>query len=143
MSESNGSTGTPDGPEAQEEARLVELAGRIFGAARAGDAGALEAFLAGGAPVDLANEGGDTLLMLASYHGHAEAVSVLLARGADPNKANDRGQTPLAGTVFKGHDAVLDELLAAGADPHAGQPSAFATAQMFQKSEVLAKFGRA
>ncbi|WP_035840593.1 ankyrin repeat domain-containing protein [Kitasatospora azatica] len=135
-------THDPQASDAETEEQLIELAGRIFEAARGGDAAALEAFLAAGAPVNLANERGDTLLMLAAYHGHAQAVRVLLQHGADPNQVNDRGQTPLAGTVFKGNDEALDALLAGGADPHAGQPSAFATAQMFQKDELLARFAQ-
>ncbi|MFF7636751.1 ankyrin repeat domain-containing protein [Kitasatospora sp. NPDC008050] len=126
--------------EESEEAALIELAGRIFEAARGGDAEALGAFLTAGAPVNLANDRGDTLLMLAAYHGHAAAVRLLVDRGADPNQANDRGQTPLAGTVFKGADEALDALLAGGADPHAGQPSAFETAQMFGKQELVERF---
>lgn len=68
----------PSAAEEAEEAELIELAGRIFDAARGGDAEALGAFLAAGAPVNLANDRGDTLLMLAAYHGHAAAVRLLL-----------------------------------------------------------------
>ncbi|GAA1068930.1 ankyrin repeat domain-containing protein [Kitasatospora nipponensis] len=135
--------GPQDGrPAAEEpaEAELVELAGRILDAARAADAAALAAFLAAGAPPNLANDRGDTLLMLAAYHGHAPAVRVLLEHGADPDRVNDRGQTPLAGTVFKGAEEALTALLEGGADPRAGQPSAYATAQMFGKDELLARF---
>ncbi|MFE9423247.1 ankyrin repeat domain-containing protein [Kitasatospora sp. NPDC006697] len=131
---------THQNPDPLTEAELIELGTRIFGAARSGEVPALESYLAAGVSVDLANEGGDTLLMLAAYHGHAEAVRLLLARGADPDRTNDRGQTPLAGAVFKGHEAVLEALLAAGADPRAGQPSALMTAQMFQKEELVARF---
>ncbi|WP_329570857.1 ankyrin repeat domain-containing protein [Kitasatospora sp. NBC_01266] len=131
----------PPATEEPDEAELIELAGRIFDAARGGDAEALGAFLAAGAPVNLANDRGDTLLMLAAYHGHAPVVRLLLAGGADPNQANDRGQTPLAGTVFKGAAEALDALLEGGADPHAGRPSAFETAQMFGKEDLLVRFG--
>ncbi|MFI9273018.1 ankyrin repeat domain-containing protein [Kitasatospora sp. NPDC052896] len=136
-----------DFPDAQstaadepDEAELIELAGRIFDAARAGDRASLAAFLDAGAPVNLSNDRGDTLLMLAAYHGHAEAVRLLLERGAEPDRANDRGQTPLAGAVFKGADEVLTALLEGGADPAAGQPSAVDTARMFGKDELLARF---
>ncbi|MDH6131330.1 ankyrin repeat protein [Kitasatospora sp. MAA4] len=122
------------------DAELIELASRIFGAARSGDQAALAAFLDAGTPANLSNDSGDTLLMLAAYHGHADAVRLLLARGADPDRANDRGQTPLAGAVFKGADDVLSALLEGGADPEAGQPSAVATAQMFGKDDLLARF---
>ncbi|MFE0463405.1 ankyrin repeat domain-containing protein [Kitasatospora sp. NPDC058965] len=139
MTDAHEAAQQPDG----EEAALIELAGRIFDAARTGDETALGGFLAGGAPVELTNERGDSLLMLAAYHGHAGAVRVLLAHGADPNRANDRGQTPLAGTVFKGADEALEALLSAGADPRAGQPSALETAQMFGKQELVARFSGA
>lgn len=122
------------------DAELVELAGRVFDAARTGDAPALAAYVDAGAPVNLCNDRGDSLVMLAAYHGHADAVRTLLERGADANEVNDRGQTPLAGAVFKGEDAVIETLLAGGADPHAGQPSAAATAEMFGRTELVKRF---
>ncbi|GAA2749749.1 ankyrin repeat domain-containing protein [Kitasatospora cinereorecta] len=127
------------GPEL--DAELIALAGRLFDAARAGDAAMLTAYLDAGAPTGILNERGDTLVMLAAYHGHAEAVRVLLAHGADPNQLNDRGQTPLAGAVFKGAEDVIDALLTGGADPAAGTPSAVETAEMFGKAELVARFG--
>ncbi|MEY9840980.1 ankyrin repeat domain-containing protein [Streptomyces sp. 846.5] len=130
--------GAVDGGAVDPE--LVELAARVFDAARAGDAPALAAYVDAGAPADLCNDRGDTLVMLAAYHGHAEAVRTLLERGADANRANDRGQTPLAGAVFKGEDAVIEALLAGGADPHAGQPSAAATAEMFGRTALVERF---
>ncbi|MEI7032071.1 ankyrin repeat domain-containing protein [Streptomyces pratensis] len=124
---------TPD-PE------VVELATKVFDMARAGDTGALAAYIDAGVPANLTNDRGDTLLMLAAYHGHAEAVTALVARGADPDRANDRGQTPLAGAVFKGVDDVVEALLTAGADPAAGTPSALDTARMFGKTELVERF---
>ncbi len=123
------------------EDALVELATRIFGLARSGDTTALVQYVRAGVPVNLANDSGDTLVMLAAYHGHAPTVRALLAEGADPNKANDRGQTPIAGAVFKGENEVVAALLAGGADPHAGQPSAVEAARMFGQPELLAQFG--
>ncbi|MFD3415116.1 ankyrin repeat domain-containing protein [Streptomyces cyaneofuscatus] len=125
---------TPD-PE------VVELATKVFDLARTGETEALAAYVDAGVPADLTNGRGDSLLMLAAYHGHAAAVTALVARGADPDRANDRGQTPLAGAVFKGEDAVIDALLSAGADPAAGTPSARDTAQMFGKADLLERFG--
>lgn len=130
---------TPQQPDAQ----VVELAGKLYTAARSGDSRLLAAYLDAGAPADLANEHGDTLVMLAAYHGHSEAVRVLLAHGADPDRTNDRGQTPLAGAVFKGEAAVVDVLLEAGADPRAGTPSALDTARVFGKDELAARFSQA
>ncbi|GAB2722947.1 ankyrin repeat domain-containing protein [Nocardia thraciensis] len=120
---------------------LIELATKVFDLARTGDAAALAAYLEAGVPVNLTNDRGDTLLMLAAYHGHSESVTTLLDRGADPDRANDKGQTPAAGAVFKGEDEVLRALLDAGADPDAGTPSARDSATMFGKTDLLALFG--
>jgi ankyrin repeat protein len=90
--------------------------------------------------VNLANDSGDTLVMLAAYHGHPDTVRALLAEGADPNRANDKGQTPIAGAVFKGETGVVRALLDGGADPAAGQPSAIDTARMFGQPDLLALF---
>lgn len=119
---------------------VVELASKVFDLARAGDADALAAYVDAGVPANLTNDRGDSLLMLAAYHGHAPAVTALAARGADPGRANDRGQT-LAGAVFKGEEAVIRALLDAGADPAAGTPSAVDTARMFGKDDLLELFG--
>ncbi|MEE1817563.1 ankyrin repeat domain-containing protein [Streptomyces sp. NPDC004288] len=125
---------TPD-PE------VIELASKVFDLARTGDAEALAAYVDAGVPANLTNDRGDTLVMLAAYHGHAAAVTALLARGAEADRPNDRGQTPLAGAVFKGEDAVVHALLAGGANPEAGTPSALDTARMFGKTELLELFG--
>ncbi|MEU4067666.1 ankyrin repeat domain-containing protein [Streptomyces wedmorensis] len=125
---------TPD-PE------VIELASKVFDLARTGDVDALAAYVDAGVPADLTNDKGDSLVMLAAYHGHAAAVSALLERGADADRANDRGQTPLAGAVFKGEGAVIRALLAGGANPEAGTPSAVDTARMFGKAELLELFG--
>ncbi|MCX4450308.1 ankyrin repeat domain-containing protein [Streptomyces sp. NPDC058369] len=120
---------------------VVELASKVFDLARGGDTDALAAYVDAGVPANLTNDRGDTLLMLAAYHGHAPAVTALATRGADPDRANDRGQTPLAGAVFKGEEAVVRALLDAGADPAAGTPSAVDTARMFGKDDLLELFG--
>ncbi|MFD3664947.1 ankyrin repeat domain-containing protein [Streptomyces sp. NPDC058659] len=125
---------TPD-PE------VIELASKVFDLARTGDVAALAAYVDAGVPANLTNDKGDSLVMLAAYHGHAAAVSALLERGADADRANDRGQTPLAGAVFKGEDAVIRALLAGGANPESGTPSAVDTARMFGKADLLELFG--
>jgi ankyrin repeat protein len=122
------------------DSEVVELATKVFDLARQGETEALAAYVDAGVPANLTNDKGDTLVMLAAYHGHAAAVETLLARGAEPDRANDRGQTPLAGAVFKGEDAVIRVLLAGGADPDAGTPSAADTARMFGKTELLELF---
>lgn len=128
------------GADEQDTEQVIELAAKIFDLARQGQAAELAAYLDAGVPVDLTNDRGDTLLMLAAYHGHQDAVAALLQRGADPDRGNDRGQTPLAGAVFKGETEILRALLAAGADPDAGTPSARDTAVMFGKDDLVALF---
>ena len=116
---------------------VVELAGRVFDLARGGYTEELAAYVDAGVPVNLTNDKGDTLLILAAYHGHAETVGALLDRGADHSRANDRGQTALAAAVFKQSTGAVDRLLAAGADPDAGGPSARATATFFELPAML------
>jgi ankyrin repeat protein len=120
---------------------VVELATRIFQMARSGRTDELAAYVDAGVPANLTNDRGDSLVMLAAYHGHAEAVRALLERGADADRVNDRGQTPLAGAVFKGETEVIEALLKGGADPTLGTPSAVDTARMFERTELLELFG--
>lgn len=136
----------PTGPEAANPASAVddealELAHRLFDAAREGDTEMLRSYLNAGAPATMSNAAGDSLLMLAAYHGHEETVQLLLHHGADANLANDRGQTPLAGAVFKGYTPVARVLLDAGADPDAGSPTAREAAAMFARAEILELLG--
>ncbi len=123
---------------AEPDDDVVELATRLFNMARGGEADQLAAYVEAGVSPDLANQRGDSLVMLAAYHGHANVVRVLLARGADADRPNDRGQTPLAGAVFKGEEDVIRALVEAGADPEAGRPSALDTARMFERDDLLA-----
>jgi ankyrin repeat protein len=111
---------------------VIELAGRVFDLARGGRTDELVAYVDAGVPVNLTNDKGDTLLILAAYHVHPDTVSALLDRGADHERANDRGQTALAAAVFRQSAESVTRLLAAGADPDAGGPSARATAAFFQ-----------
>jgi uncharacterized protein len=111
---------------------VIELAGRVFDLARAGRTDDLAAYVDAGVPANLTNDKGDTLLILAAYHGHAGTVAALLERGADHGRVNDRGQTALAAAVFRQSAEAVQRLLAAGADPDAGgEKSARATAQFF------------
>jgi hypothetical protein len=121
--------------EPPEEA--VDLAHALFDLARQGEADRLAAYVDAGAPVDLTDPAGNTLLMLAAYHGHALTVRALAGRGADVDRLNDRGQSPLAGAVFKGEDEVVSVLREHGADPDAGRPTARETAQMFGREDLI------
>ncbi len=123
------STGDPDTD------RAIGLAHQLFDQARAGDPAVLD-WIDQGVPIDLTDADGNTLLMLAAYHGHDDLVTGLAARGADVDRRNDRGQSPLAGAVFKASPEVVRALVAAGADPDAGEPSARETAAFFEQPEL-------
>lgn len=127
--------------EPAHDPELLQLAAQVFDLARRGDTDRLAAYIDAGVPANLTNDRGDTLVMLAAYHGHGPTVRALLARGAEPDRPNDRGQTPLAGAVFKGERDVIDALVDGGADPSAGAPSAIDTARMFEKADLLKLFG--
>lgn len=116
---------------------VVELAHQLFDWARAGEAERVAAYVDAGAPVDLADPDGNTLLMLAAYHGHADLVRALAQRGADVGRLNDRGQAPVAGAVFKGEAEVVTALLEHGADLDTGHPTARETAAMFERTDLL------
>ena len=108
--------------------------------ARNGDAVGLAAMIKDGLAVDAQDAKGNTLLMLASYHGKTETVAMLLKARATVDLRNDKGQTPLGGVAFKGYVEIATLLLDAGADPVADQggstPADFAT--LAGKTEILA-----
>jgi len=128
----------PGRPALDED--TLRMARQVFQWVRAGDLEELQPLLDMGLPPNLRNENGDSLLMLAAYHGHAPLVHALLRAGADPALANDRGQVPLAAAAFKGDLEVLRALLDGGAavDGHGpdGRTALF-TAAMFNRLDVL------
>jgi ankyrin repeat protein len=91
-------------------------------AARTGRTADLLALLDRGLPAWSADGKGDSLVMLAAYHGHAGTVTALAARGADLAARNARGLSPLDGAAFQGDLAVIDALLTAGAAVDAPGP---------------------
>ncbi len=108
-----------------------------FDLARSGDTAQLAERVDAGVPVNLTNDSGDTLLVLAAYHAHAQTVQALLDRGADTTRINDRGQTALAAAVFRQSADTVTRLLDAGADPTLGGRSAFDVARFFELPEML------
>lgn len=115
----------------------AQLAAAMMDAAREGNTEQLLPLLDAGAPLNMQDQEGNTMLMLAAYHGNAELVTELARRGADVELVNDRGQSPLAGAVFKGFADVTQALIAAGANPNAGKPSAIDTAKFFGREDFL------
>ncbi|MFG2357019.1 ankyrin repeat domain-containing protein [Streptomyces sp. NPDC048521] len=106
--------------------------------AREGSTGPLVDFVEHGLPVDTVDAAGNTLLMLAAYHGHADTVRALIALGADPDLRNARDQSPIAGALFKGADDVVLVLRQAGADLNSGTPTARSAAALFGRTHLLA-----
>lgn len=118
----------------------LEFARRVFQFARTGETEELATLLGQGLPANLRNERGDSLLMLACYHGHLETARALLGHGADPELLNDAGQTPLAGAAFKGDAAVVSLLLERGAEVDSAGPNgktALMIAAMFNRVEMM------
>lgn len=112
---------------------------RVFAYARAGESAELALLLDQGLPANLRNERGDSLLMLACYHGHCDAARVLLEHGANSELMNDAGQAPLHGAAFKGDLAVATLLLDHGARVDAAGPNgktALLFAAMFNRVDI-------
>ena len=116
-------------PELTEE--QMEFLASMFGVARAGRTEELLDLVDRGLPVNLSNEKGDSLLILAVYNDHTEMAEGLLARGADVDRINDQGQTALGCAVFRQNEEATKALLEAGADPRLGRQSAYAVAEIF------------
>jgi uncharacterized protein len=121
-------------------AETAEFADSIVHLVRAGDAPRLQDLLERGVDPNLQNDRGDSLLLLASYHGHLEAARVLLDHGAHPGRANARGQTPLAGAAFKDDAAMVELLLEHGADVDGAAPDGqtpLMLAAMYDREEIV------
>lgn len=117
----------------------LAFAHRMFELARNGETEELVGNVDSGLPVNLTNDKGDTLLILAAYHSHPETVEALLQAGADHARINDKGQTALGAAVFRKSSAGIAALLNAGADPELGNPSAIQVAEFFDLPEQLAQ----
>ncbi|KAH7925995.1 ankyrin [Leucogyrophana mollusca] len=119
----------------------LAFAHRMFDAARDGNSELLLQAVDAGLPVNLTNDKGNTLLMLAAYAGHTDLTKGLLDRKADPNRLNDLGQSIIAGAVFKAHDEIVRLLASVGADPRIGKPTAIQTAHIFGRTELMEVLG--
>lgn len=131
------------GPE--EEARYREFQLLAFDRARRGETNDLAGMLRQGLPVNLCDRRGNSLLLLASYHGHLETARMLLKAGADVDLRNSKGQTPLGGVAFKGHLKLAELLLWHGADIHAdngGGITPIMFASMFGRADMVALLER-
>lgn len=130
----------PNTQPARADQEFVDFAQEVFQLARSGDAPTLVRLLQKGLPPNMSNHKGDTLLMLAAYHGRIEATKVLLEAGADPDRYNDMGQTPLGGAAFKGNLPIIELLLSHGAQPEFAPPGGktpLMFAAMFNRTEIV------
>lgn len=126
-------------PASRWDDSTLKFLRQVFAWVREGQAKRLAPALAAGLPPDLRNEQGDSLLILAAYHGHPAVVQQLLQAGADPDALNDRGQTALGAAAFRGHLDVARQLLdgGAGVDNPPGGRTAFMMAAMFNRVELM------
>lgn len=72
-----------------------ELSSNPFDAARSGVCEDILAFICDAVDIDEPNKHGNTMLMLAAFHGHADAVELLLQKGASPLAINHNGSCAL------------------------------------------------
>lgn len=129
----------PTNPVTQDQ-EFIDFAQEVFKLARTGDAQTLARLLQKGLPPNMSNHKGDTLLMLAAYHGHVEATRTLLEAGAEPDRYNDMAQTPLGASTFKGHLPIVELLLAHGAQPGFAPPGGktpLMFAAMFNRLDIV------
>jgi ankyrin repeat protein len=127
-------------PAIELDEDTFEFANAVFDLARAGASQTLGALLGRGLPPNLRNHRGDSLLMLAAYHGHLETVRMLLRHHSDPDLRNGNGQTPLAGAACKGDLPMIKLLLAYGADIEGASPdgrTALMLAAMFNRTRIV------
>ena len=64
------------------------------------------------------DDGDQTALMLAAWHGHANIVQLLIKYGANINQTNQNGMTPLMLAVSNGNEEAIKLLLDNGANIH-------------------------
>lgn len=100
----------------EEKSRYLKLQMIALNYARYGNMQELELMIEAKMPINLSDQKGNTLLMLASYNGNEQTTQMLIDRGALVDKKNDRGQTPLAGVCFKGYLGIAKILVRAGAN---------------------------
>lgn len=139
MAGENLNSAQANAPAMDEE--TYEMIQQLFQIARSGDAARLQGLFERGFDAPNIRDGnGNSLLMLASYHGRLGATRVLLEHGGDPQLANDMGQIPLAGAAFKGDTEMARLLIERGANVNAQMPDGktpLMFAAMFNRLEII------
>ncbi len=98
------------------EWRAAEWRSLALDYARHGETAALARMIDRGLSMNLADDRGNTLLMLACYQQNGDTARMLLCYGAAVDRRNRRGQTPLGAAACKGHADMVTLLLAQGAE---------------------------
>ncbi len=94
----------------------AELLTLIFDHARNGETEALKLYLDAGYTPNIVSPRGDSLLIVAAYHGYPDLVKLVLAQPNVPvDFQNKMGFTALTGASFKGYTDIMQQLIAAGA----------------------------
>jgi ankyrin repeat protein len=138
MAEAEFEPTAPERPEMDQE--TYNQVQELFQLTREGNAARVGRLLEMGLVPNLRDGQGNTLLMLASYHGHHELTRLLLIHGGDPQLPNDRSQIPLAGAAFKGDLEMARLLIEFGADVNAVSPDGktpLMFAAMFDRLEII------
>jgi hypothetical protein len=91
----------------------------LIGAASRGDLPEVKRLISNGADVNVKNDKGVTMLMVASWRGQQKVVQVLLEKGADVNAKANNGVSALIIASEKGHREIVQTLLDKGADVNA------------------------
>ncbi len=103
-------------PPKSSQSASARNASDLWGAARAGDIGAIERHLTSGAAVDAVDsKQGVTPLISAVLTGQTEAIEFLIRRGANVNALSKDGGTALLAAAFLGHENAVELLLRDGA----------------------------
>ncbi|SFM98063.1 hypothetical protein SAMN05216516_101640 [Izhakiella capsodis] len=125
---------------ASEKQIKQQLNNYLWDAARTGNNGVIDDFIAARYNLNVQDERGYTAVILAAYHGHRATVENLLNAGADPCLRDKRGNTALMGAIFKGEVKIAGQLITAKCNPdtrnNAGQTAAMYAA-LFQRHSLL------
>jgi ankyrin repeat protein len=90
----------------------------LMQASKVGSVEIARLLLAAGANPNLANDEGQTALIIAATHGHCDVAELLLEKGANPDMQNNDRWTALMAAVYSNHNNIALKLIEAGATPH-------------------------
>ena len=124
----------PTAPTAAGGGRSGFLSERFADAAFQGNVKAVEEMLEF-VDVDAVDEGGRTMLMLASYGGHSTTVRLLCENHADPNLKDTNRRTALMYAASGPNAHTVEILLAHGAEVNVTDGAEGYTALMFAAAE--------